>query len=990
MSNEHVIDAKVRADTTSFHKGMAEVDKDLDKAGKGFSKYGTEAEKASKQSQGFVEANKASMESVGRDAMILGGAILLGIGVAVKAYSEFSAKMAEVQSLSGATTAEMDVLTTSALTMGTAFGQSANEVAEAQIELVKAGVSVKEMIGGALPGALALAAAGQINVGKATEIATIALTQFKLQGKDVPHVADLLAAGSSKALGGVAELGDGLKQGGLIASQFGLTIEDTVGTLASFANAGLLGSDAGTSMKTMFLALANPSKEAANVMAELGINAYDTGGKFIGVTALAGQLKVALGEKADVEKNAALATIFGSDAMRAASVLMKEGSAGIKKWISDVNDQGFAATQAAGKMNSLNGDFKKLQSSVQTGLIQMGAAADGFVRPVVQGLTEAIIAFNGLPEPVKGGIMAVAGITGAGLLMVGMILTAIPKIHETISAVNALATAAPRLADGLKSVGKAALVATGLLIALKVASDIRAGMEAGAKSTEEMGQQILKLNGLGATAKTVFNKDMFASSNGRALVEDINGIGEALKNVTKPDWIDNANDVGNGVLGVLTLGAVNVKTQLDKTRESVKNIDSALTNFVNSGSTELAANSFRKIADEGKAQGLTLEETGKAFPQYIDSLRTLANQMEVDLDGQELLNWAVGQVPQKMKDAAASTEGQAKMAEIAAKQTEDQKKALDDLGIAATGAILHLDRLVESMIASGLVSLSAKDAARAFEASLDALDESLKTNGTTLDTTTEKGRANEAAYDAIAGAGLRSAEAMAKNGATQPEVQAQLQATYDALIRAAEKFGITGDAADDMAREVLKIPKDVPINTAIQNFADTMAKAQEIKRAVDLIQGKSVDVVINHINRQVAGGGSADDPSMTALTPGRAGGGPIYGSGPKGVDKDLYRMARGEHVWTAAEVDAAGGHDAMFQMRKAILDPSARALQYASPAPSAPAAMGGFGPGAPLDLDGYTLSLNADATMATFHRIANHAAETQVSSVSRQVGGMRQ
>lgn len=989
MSNEHVIDAKVRADTSDFHKGMSQVDTDLDKAGKGFSKYGSEAEKASKQSQGFVEANKANMESVGRDAMILGGAVLLGIGVAVKAYSEFSAKMAEVQSLSGASSAEMDILTTSALTMGTAFGQSANEVAEAEIELVKAGVSVKDMIGGALPGALALAAAGQINVGKATEIATIALTQFKLQGKDVPHVADLLAAGSSKALGGVAELGEGLKQGGLIASQFGLTIDDTVGTLASFANAGLLGSDAGTSLKTMFLALANPSKEASNIMAELGINAYDTGGKFIGVTALAGQLKVALGEKSDAEKNAALATIFGSDAMRAASVLMKEGSSGIKQWISDVNDQGFAATQAAGKMNSLNGDFKKLQSAVQTGLIQMGAAADGFVRPVVQGLTEAIIAFNGLPEPVKGGIMAVAGITGAGLLMVGMILTAIPKIHETISAVNALATAAPRLAEGLKSVGKAALVATGLLIALKVASDIRAGMEEGAKSTEEMGQQILKLNGLGATAKSVFNKDMFASSNGRAMVEDIEGIGQALKNVVKPDWIDNANDVGNGVLGVLTLGAVNVKTQLDKTRESVKNIDSALTNFVNSGSTELAANSFRKIADEGKAQGLTLEETGKAFPQYIDSLRTLSNQMEVDLEDQELLNWAIGQVPQKMKDAAASTEGQAKMAEIAAKQTEDQKKALDDLGIAANGAITHLDRLVGSMIASGLVSLSAKDAARAFEASLDALDESLKTNGTTLDTTTEKGRANEAAYDAIAGAGLRSAEAMAKNGATQPEVQAQLQATYDALIRAAEKFGITGDAADDMARDVLKIPKDVPINTAIQNFADTMAKAHEIKRAVDLIQGKSVDVVINHINRQVAGGGYADDPSMTALTPGRAGGGPIYGSGPRGVDKDLYRLARGEHVWTADEVDAAGGHTAMFQMRRAILDPSARALQYAAPAQSAPAAMGGFGSGAQLDLDGYTLSLNADATMATFHRIANHAAESQINQVARQVGGMR-
>jgi TP901 family phage tail tape measure protein len=981
VSNEHVIDAKVRADTTNFHKGMSDVEKDLDKAGQGFSKYGSEAEKASQQSQGFVESNKANMESLGKDAMILGGAILLGIGVAVKAYSEFSGRMAQVASLSHASAAEMDILTTSALTMGTAFGLSANDVADAEIELVKAGVSVKEMMGGALPGALALAAAGQIDVGKATEIATIALTQFKLEGKDVPHVADLLAAGADKALGGVSELGDALKQGGLIASNFGLTIDDTVGTLSAFANAGLLGSDAGTSMKTMFLALANPSKEASNIMAQYGINAYNTKNEFIGVTALAGQLKDKLGPLGEEQRNAALATIFGTDAMRSAVVLMKEGSSGIQQWIKDVNDQGFAATQAAGKMNSLNGDFKKLQAAVQTGLIQMGAAADGFARPVVQGLTDAITAFNGLPEPVKGGIMAVAGITGAGLLMVGMILTAIPKIHETISAVNALATAAPRLAEGLKTVGKSALIATGLLIALKVASDIRAGMEGSAKSTEEMSQQIIKLNANGAKAKDVFNKDMFASSNGRALVEDINGIGEALKSISKPDWIDGANDVGNVVLGALTLGAAHVNTQLDKTKESVKNIDGALANFVSSGNSELAANSFKRIAEEGKAQGLTMEETVKVFPQYMDSLRGLARQMEVGLTDQELMNWALGEVPQKMKDAASSTEGQAKAAEIAAKQTEAQQKALDDLGISAGGAILNLDKLVTSMIASGLISLSARDAARNFEAAVDALDESIKTNGTTLDTNTEKGRANEAAFDAISGAGLRSAEAMAKNGASNVAVQANLKGTYDALIAAAGKFGITGQAADDMARDVMGIPKDVPIETSIQNYADTMAKALAIKRAVEAIASDKTiyfhtdasgfyDPSAGTDGKGAGSGGAARGPKAFAE------GGAIEGRGPKGVDRELILAAHGEHVLDTSDVDAMGGQQGVYAFRRALHDPGARALQYAAPAP--PQRGGGTYATPTLSLDGYTLKLNADATLATFVRIADGAASSAI------------
>ena len=77
-----------------------------------------------------------------------------------------------------------------------------------------------------------------------------------------------------------------LKQGGLVASQFGLSIEETVGGLAAFASAGLLGSDAGTSLKTMLLALANPSGEAAKLMAELGINAYDAQGQTSTTSAL--------------------------------------------------------------------------------------------------------------------------------------------------------------------------------------------------------------------------------------------------------------------------------------------------------------------------------------------------------------------------------------------------------------------------------------------------------------------------------------------------------------------------------------------------------------------------------------------------------------------------------------------------------------------------------------------------------------------------------
>jgi TP901 family phage tail tape measure protein len=87
----------------------------------------------------------------------------------------------------------------------------------------------------------------------------------------VPHIADLLSAAANKAQGSVTDIGFALKQGGLVASQFGISIEETTGTLAAFASAGLIGSDAGTSLKTMLIALANPSAKSATLMQELGI-----------------------------------------------------------------------------------------------------------------------------------------------------------------------------------------------------------------------------------------------------------------------------------------------------------------------------------------------------------------------------------------------------------------------------------------------------------------------------------------------------------------------------------------------------------------------------------------------------------------------------------------------------------------------------------------------------------------------------------------------
>jgi TP901 family phage tail tape measure protein len=126
--------------------------------------------------------------------------------------------MSAVSAATHAGTKEMDALRGAALQAGKDTQYSATEAAKGITELSKAGVSTADILGGGLKGSLALAAAGQLDVGEAAETAASALTQFKLKGSDIPHVADLLAAGAGKAQGSVADLSAALNQSGLIAA----------------------------------------------------------------------------------------------------------------------------------------------------------------------------------------------------------------------------------------------------------------------------------------------------------------------------------------------------------------------------------------------------------------------------------------------------------------------------------------------------------------------------------------------------------------------------------------------------------------------------------------------------------------------------------------------------------------------------------------------------------------------------------------------------
>ncbi|WP_144628946.1 phage tail tape measure protein [Arthrobacter woluwensis] len=793
----------------------------------------------------FSKEHEQAMGKVGATAALAGAGVLAGLGVAVGKWMEFADLMKQAQVASNATSGEMDALSKSALTMGTAFGLSAFSVAQAQIELGKAGLSAKEQLSGGLSGALSLAAAGQLEVGKATEIATSALSQFNLTGKDVPHIADLLAAGANKALGGVSELGEALKQGGLVASSFGISIDETVGTLAAFAQQGLLGSDAGTSMKTMLIALANPSKQAAQQMDELGIRAYDAQGKFVGLAGLAQQLQTGMKDLTQEQRNQALATIFGTDAIRSANVLFKEGAEGIRKWTKDVNDQGYAALAAAKNMDSLNGDWKKFTSTLENSLIMTGKQSDGFLRPVVQQATEALEWLNALPEPLKGVLLGLTGAAGGALLLGGGLMTMIPKISDSISALQELRSSAPRASDALGKIGKAAggiaATATALVVLGAAITDKHV------TSMTDYAEAVTRVGEAGKSAKSSDLDSVFSQWDKTAGQQStkINGLSEAIRRVTHPEYNDGINRWADKTFA-WTGFAQSDTTQVD---DRLKGLGDTLGQLATSGGGEQAAQTFRLLSDEFVRNGSTAQDALDHLPGYSEALKGLANSSGVTLSQQELLELAMGRIPAKLAAAQTATEQSATAQEAQKRATEEQAKQLEDLGITLQGVVTDLEKFTQAMSSAGLLELSTRDALRGYQTALDGVSQSIAQNGKSLDIHTKAGRENEAAFDAVAKAGFSVIESMGKQKDaygravySQKEVQDSLNSMHTDLLKAAGQLGKTGDEAEAAARKVMGIPKDVKIETWISDYAKKMADLTT--GSVKAVPGK-VDVQSN-------------------------------------------------------------------------------------------------------------------------------------------------
>jgi len=351
----------------------------------------------------------------------VGGVVALGAALAgsVAKAADFEKELSAIQSVSGATNDQLAAISQTALQLGKDTSFSASEAAAGMEELIKAGVSLEDTLNGGASAALNLAAASGTDVAESAAIMSNAMNAFALSGADAVHIADELTQASNASATSVHELGYSFSAVAAVAHTVGLSFDDTTTALAELAQAGLKGSDAGTSLKTMLINLNPSSKSATAAMRELGIitadgsnQFFDAAGNVKSLSDIQAVLQTATANLTKEQKLNLLQTAFGTDALRAAAIMADQGAAGYDKMTAAMTASGTASDAASTRLNNLSGAWESFQGSLETLAITVGMQLMPVLTDLVKGLTQ--IANDAIPSA-ESAAKAFAGVLGTWL-----------------------------------------------------------------------------------------------------------------------------------------------------------------------------------------------------------------------------------------------------------------------------------------------------------------------------------------------------------------------------------------------------------------------------------------------------------------------------------------------------------------------------------------------------------------------------------------------
>ena len=401
---------------------------------------------------------------------------ITAIGVAAaKVGMDFDSQMSRVKAISGSTGEEFKQLHDQALQLGKDTAFSAKAAAGGMENLAAAGFNTQETMA-AMPGLLDLAAASGESLATSSDIAASTLRGFGLEASQAGHVADVLAKNANATNAAVADTGEAMKYVAPVARAMGLSLEEVTASIGEMANAGIKGSQAGTTLRSALTRLASPSDTAAAAMEQIGFKAFDSQGKLKKLSTIMDEYNKALEGKTEQQKQDYTATIFGQEAMSGMLVLMQGG----KQGLDDLTDsykasEGAAKDMATTMQDNAKSAIEQMSGSIETAAIKLEEVAAPTITKIANEIQDMANRFADLSPEMQEGIIKAAlfaAALGPAAKIVGSVTSGIGKLIKLGSTLGSMlgliGTGAEAGGAALTGLGVAGGLAAGAATALVV------------------------------------------------------------------------------------------------------------------------------------------------------------------------------------------------------------------------------------------------------------------------------------------------------------------------------------------------------------------------------------------------------------------------------------------------------------------------------------------------------------------------------------------
>lgn len=390
-----------------------------------------------KNAENKLKEFSGNVEDLGAAFAGVGATLAAPAALGVKAFAEFEQRILTLKGVTKATEQELQKMNDVALELGASTSWSASQVADGMTALGRMGFNPSEIVNAISP-VMDLARGLGVTVDEAADMLGAALNQFGAGANEAVKYADILTKATNSAAISSTELGESLKFSGAAGAAVGQTAEDVVALTMSLRNMGLDASQAGTSLRSIFLSLQNAGK--SKQFEELfNVNLRGADGQLRSLVEVFAEAQQAAQNMGDTLAGT-VQDLFGTVATTAGVSLLSAPDLIENK--ETMKASAGAAKELREEMESgLTGSFDALKSAVEGASIALGDALAPEIKGLAEAITKIAAALIGFIEDNKD-LVKTLGRNAAGLLAVGAAFTALGVAARTTSNVTGVAKSA--------------------------------------------------------------------------------------------------------------------------------------------------------------------------------------------------------------------------------------------------------------------------------------------------------------------------------------------------------------------------------------------------------------------------------------------------------------------------------------------------------------------------------------------------------------------